>query len=133
MLHVLLLASLCLWLAAAEVPWQTRQIVHVAKPDVECEPLPADAGILKAFVGLSGSVFTTVYMGAFKPHMMHFLLFLAVAPPLLGLCLVGFVNAVPPRSAPRAPLPAIRQGVLSQAAGGGNGRGFKQSPMLRDR
>ena len=63
------------------------------------------AGILKAFVGLSGSVFTTVYMGAFKPHMLRFLLFLAAAPPVIGALALAFVNLVPPHSRPLAPVP----------------------------
>jgi Nodulin-like len=80
------------------------------------------AGILKAFVGLSGSVFTTVYMGAFKPHMLRFLLFLAAAPPVIGAVAVAFVNLVPPHSRPLAPMPGDpRQsltGTIKRAAGG---------------
>ena len=53
------------------------------------------AGILKSFVGLSGSVFTTVYIGAFKPHVLTFLRFLSIGPPLLGLAALLFVNHVP--------------------------------------
>jgi len=30
--------------------------------------VPCAAGILKSLMGLCGSVFTTVYIGAFKPH-----------------------------------------------------------------
>ena len=60
------------------------------------------AGILKSFVGLSGSIFTTVYIGAFKPHVLTFLLFLAIGPPLVGLVAVLFVNYVPPPPAETA-------------------------------
>lgn len=80
-------------------------------------------GILKAFVGLSGSVkFTTVYMGAFKPHMLRFLLFLAAAPPLVGAVALAFVNLVPPHSRPLAPVPgdprASLTGTIKRAAAG---------------
>lgn len=71
-------------------------------------------------MGLSGSVFTTVYMGAFKPHMLRFLLFLAAAPPLVGAAALAFVNLVPPHSRPLAPFPGDQRAslTLKQAAGG---------------
>ena len=74
------------------------------------------AGILKAFVGLSGSVFTTVYVGAFKPRMGSFIVFLALGPPALGLLGLVFVNRVAPdaRPAPRA----ARSALLTAVAGG---------------
>ncbi len=76
----------------------------------------AHAGILKAFVGLSGSVFTTVYMGAFKPRMGAFMLFLALVPPTLGLLGMCLVNHVAPNARPGAS--AARRAYLSAAAGG---------------
>lgn len=73
-------------------------------------------------MGLSGSVFTSVYMGAFKPHMLHFLLFLAIGPPVIGAFTLAFVNLVPPHSRPLRPSlqggRASVTGVLKQAAGG---------------
>lgn len=50
---------------------------------------------MKSFLGLSGSLFTSVYTGVFKPHVLSFLLFLAVGPPLIGVVAVLFVNHVP--------------------------------------
>ena len=76
----------------------------------------ACAGILKAFVGLSGSVFTTVYMGAFKPRMGAFMLFLALVPPTLGLLGMCLVNHVAPSARPGAR--TAHRAYLTAAAGG---------------
>lgn len=74
------------------------------------------AGILKAFVGLSGSVFTTVYVGAFKPRMGAFMLFLALGPPALGLLGLALVNHVAPDARPGGKWAG--RAFLSAAAGG---------------
>lgn len=73
-------------------------------------------GILKAFVGLSGSVFTTVYVGAFKPSMGAFMLFLALGPPALGLLGLALVNHVAPDARPGGKWAG--RTFLSAAAGG---------------
>lgn len=51
-------------------------------------------------MGLSGSLFTSVYTGVFKPHVLSFLRFLAIGPPLIGLVAVLFVNHVPLKGVP---------------------------------
>eukprot|EP00884_Botryococcus_braunii_P017132 jgi/Botrbrau1/4101/Bobra.152_3s0049.1 len=52
-------------------------------------------GILKSCVGLSASVFTSIYVGFFQPDALDFLLFLAVAPALVNLLCLPFINRVP--------------------------------------
>lgn len=49
-------------------------------------------GVLKAAVGLSGSLFAMVYTGAFAPDKHSFLLFLALAPAVVGLAAAPFIN-----------------------------------------
>jgi hypothetical protein len=71
------------------------------------------AGILKAVVGLSASMYTYVYAAAFRPDALSFLLVIAVAPVALGLCAMPFFNAVPAAAAsPAAACPEERAGVL---------------------
>ncbi|KAL3138776.1 hypothetical protein ABBQ32_005620 [Trebouxia sp. C0010 RCD-2024] len=52
-------------------------------------------GLLKACVGLSASVYTSIYMGFEEPNAIRFLLYLAFIPALVGLCSLPFVNFVP--------------------------------------
>ena len=55
----------------------------------------AAAGILKAFVGLSASVFSTLYLGLFASHVVRFLAFLCLAPAAVALAALPFLNCVP--------------------------------------
>ena len=50
---------------------------------------------MKTFLGLSASIATTIYGGLFAPKGLDFLLFLALAPPALGLLVVPLINFVP--------------------------------------
>ncbi|KAK9815489.1 hypothetical protein WJX72_004521 [[Myrmecia] bisecta] len=52
-------------------------------------------GLLKSCVGLSASVFTTLYVAFFQPDAVRFLVFLAVAPAAVGLAALPFINYVP--------------------------------------
>lgn len=52
-------------------------------------------GIIKAGVGLSASIYSAAYLGAFQPRVDHFLLFLAIAPASIGLLAVPLMNYVP--------------------------------------
>lgn len=52
-------------------------------------------GILKAFLGLSGSFFTTVYVSFLDPDAVSFLMMLAVVPSAIVLTCLCFVNYVP--------------------------------------
>ncbi len=52
-------------------------------------------GILKAFLGLSGSFFTTVYVSFLDPDAASFLLMLAVVPSAIVLACTLFINYVP--------------------------------------
>lgn len=49
--------------------------------------------MLKALVGLSASIFTTIYVAAFRPDAISFLLFIAVGPAFLGLLAMPFLDA----------------------------------------
>lgn len=51
------------------------------------------AGILKALVGMSASIFTTIYVAAFRPDALSFLLFIALGPAVLGLLAMPFLDA----------------------------------------
>ena len=51
------------------------------------------AGVLKALVGMSASIFTTIYVAGFRPEALSFLLFIAVAPAVLGLLALPFLDA----------------------------------------
>jgi Nodulin-like len=62
-------------------------------------------GLLKSMVGLSASVFTAVYVAAFRPRVFDFLLFLALAPAALGLLATALVNQVPCVQAPGSGMP----------------------------
>ena len=52
-------------------------------------------GIIKAGVGLSSSLYTAAYIGAFQPHIDNFILFLAIVPASVGLICLPMVNYVP--------------------------------------
>ena len=52
-------------------------------------------GIIKAGVGLSASIYSAVYLGAFQPRIDTFLLFLAMTPATIGLLAVPLMNYVP--------------------------------------
>ena len=52
-------------------------------------------GILKSFLGLSASIYTSVYIAAFEPDAVSFLLMLAIVPPVLCMILALFINYVP--------------------------------------
>ncbi|KAL4437504.1 hypothetical protein ABPG77_003485 [Micractinium sp. CCAP 211/92] len=49
-------------------------------------------GIMKAGIGLSGSLFASVYSGVFAPARTPFLLFLALAPAAVGLLALPLIN-----------------------------------------
>lgn len=53
------------------------------------------AGVLKSLVGLSASVYTSIHVAAFRPDALSFLLLIAIAPTVLGLCAMPFFNALP--------------------------------------
>ncbi|CAL5224648.1 g7366 [Coccomyxa viridis] len=50
-------------------------------------------GVLKALVGMSASIFTTIYVAGFRPEALSFLLFSAVGPAVLGLLALPFLDA----------------------------------------
>jgi MFS family permease len=52
-------------------------------------------GIIKASVGLSASIYSAAYIGAFQPRIDNFLLFLAITPATVGLLAVPLMNYVP--------------------------------------
>lgn len=52
-------------------------------------------GILKALLGLSASVYTTIYFAFFEPHSIRFLLVLAIGPSAIALTFMIFLNHVP--------------------------------------
>jgi len=51
--------------------------------------------VLKTFLGLSASILSTIYGTCFTPDGVRFLLFLAVAPVVLGLLATPLINHVP--------------------------------------
>jgi hypothetical protein len=51
--------------------------------------------VLKSFAGLSASVFTAVYLAAFRPDAARFLACVAAAPLALGAVALPLFNAVP--------------------------------------
>jgi len=53
------------------------------------------AGVLKSFAGLSASIFTAVYLAAFRPDAAGFLACMAAAPLALGAVALPLFNAVP--------------------------------------
>lgn len=61
-------------------------------------------------------MFTSVYTGVFKPHVMSFLLFLAIGPPLIGMVAVLFVNHVPLIVEPSAVMPGGGAAVADGSA-----------------
>ncbi|KAK9818151.1 hypothetical protein WJX72_007867 [[Myrmecia] bisecta] len=52
-------------------------------------------GILKSFVGISAATYTTLYVAAFRPHAIRFLLFIGIAPVVIGIVAIPFMNHVP--------------------------------------
>lgn len=56
-------------------------------------------GILKAFLGLSASIYSTMYLATYAPDAVNFLYVLSVGPPIVALVLSLFVNLVPHRTA----------------------------------
>ena len=52
-------------------------------------------GILKAFLGLSASTFTALYICFLDGEPTKFLVLLAITPTLVALCCCLFVNYVP--------------------------------------
>ena len=57
--------------------------------------LPCHAGTLKSFLGLSASLMSTIYVAAFQPDGLSFLLFVACLPVVVGLATIPFLNQVP--------------------------------------
>lgn len=53
------------------------------------------AGVLKSLVGLSASIYTSVYAATLKPDGLSFLLVIACAPLVAGLLAMPLFNAVP--------------------------------------
>ncbi|DBA71965.1 TPA: hypothetical protein ACH3X2_010713 [Trebouxia sp. C0005] len=52
-------------------------------------------GLLKACVGLSASVYTSIYVGFEEPDAITYLLYLAFIPAIVVMCSIPFVNFVP--------------------------------------
>jgi hypothetical protein len=57
------------------------------------------AGVLKALVGLSASMYTSLYAASLKPDSVSFLLIIALAPTAAGLLAMTVFNAVPSAAA----------------------------------
>ena len=53
------------------------------------------AGTLKSFLGLSASLMSTIYVAAFQPDGLSFLLFVACLPVAVGIVTIPFLNQVP--------------------------------------
>ncbi|CAK0743532.1 hypothetical protein CVIRNUC_001477 [Coccomyxa viridis] len=53
------------------------------------------AGTLKSFLGLSASLMSTIYVAAFQPDGLSFLLFVACLPVVVGFATIPFLNQVP--------------------------------------
>jgi hypothetical protein len=69
----------------------------------------ACAGVLKSLVGLSASMYTSIYAAAFRPDALSFLLAIAIAPVALGLCALPFFNAVPEQAGGCADVPSGKE------------------------
>lgn len=52
-------------------------------------------GVLKSFLGLSSSIYTSIYVALFEPDAVRFLLVLAIVPPVFSLLLSMALNYVP--------------------------------------
>lgn len=52
-------------------------------------------GVLKSFLGLSGSFFTTIYVSFLEPDSVSFLLLLAIIPSAIVLACTLVINFVP--------------------------------------
>lgn len=55
----------------------------------------AVVGILKSFLGLSASLYTTIYMSFAAPDALRFILVLAIVPPVVTLFAAPGLNFVP--------------------------------------
>mmetsp|Transcript_38439 Transcript_38439/g.85607 ORF Transcript_38439/g.85607 Transcript_38439/m.85607 type:complete len:742 (-) Transcript_38439:454-2679(-) len=84
-------------------------------------------GILKAFLGLSATIYTAIYVAGFQPDTVRFVLFLALMPGGLTLALSVFINRVPQEFHEPDVLAAEGQGG---AAGAGPGTGITAAPGL---
>ena len=72
-------------------------------------------GVLKSFAGLSASVFTAVYLAAFRPDAAAFLACLAAAPALLAAVALPLFNAVPFLQDACAEAPRVAGALLAPA------------------
>lgn len=74
-------------------------ILYTLDPEEPCKPWLTRRGtvigVLKAFLGLSGSFFTTVYVSFLDPDAVSFLLMLALVPAAVVLACTPFINYVP--------------------------------------
>lgn len=52
-------------------------------------------GVMKSAVGISGGVYTTVYVTLLQPNVESFLVFMLIACPLSIVIGIPFVNQVP--------------------------------------
>jgi hypothetical protein len=55
----------------------------------------AVVGILKSFLGLSASLYTTIYMSFAAPDALKFILILAIVPPVIAVIFSPGLNFVP--------------------------------------
>lgn len=74
-------------------------------------------GVLKSFLGLSSSIYTSIYVAFFEPDAVAFLLMLALAPTLIAALLSAGLNYVPFVEASEA----HQQQQQHQHAGGSSG------------
>eukprot|EP00201_Polytomella_parva_P022951 CAMPEP_0175044902 /NCGR_PEP_ID=MMETSP0052_2-20121109/4089_1 /TAXON_ID=51329 ORGANISM="Polytomella parva, Strain SAG 63-3" /NCGR_SAMPLE_ID=MMETSP0052_2 /ASSEMBLY_ACC=CAM_ASM_000194 /LENGTH=1466 /DNA_ID=CAMNT_0016308301 /DNA_START=145 /DNA_END=4546 /DNA_ORIENTATION=+ len=75
-------------------------------------------GILKAFLGLSASIYSSIYLSAFSPNTVAFLLFISIFPPIATAILSSLVNKVPEEffDDPSLPNPAPPSPPLKRAS-----------------
>ena len=98
-------------------PWSLTTGCSVCQPGVLCRGTVI--GILKALLGLSASIYTTLYVAFLEPDEPKFLLMLAIGPSLIALCVAPFINFVPfiqvePHT--KAGLPALLSCMLQPAS-----------------
>lgn len=90
---------------------------------------PADRGtvigILKSFLGLSASIYSSIYITTFAPDAVAFLRFLAIVPPLVVLCAGFFINFVPNEMA----ISDDKESMRAASASSGFAEGVRQ-PLL---
>lgn len=60
-----------------------------------CDRRGTIIGILKSFLGLSGSFFTTIYVSFLEPDAVSFLLLVAIVPSTIVLACTFVINLVP--------------------------------------